>query len=81
MLFFPFLFSAEGLPRILRLIVPLITDNIKKIVRRLRLTSSKPFADDLDVNLFGTETETDSTNKDSEPIVLKHTKTKRICSK
>jgi hypothetical protein len=51
---------------------------VKNIGRRLRLSSSKPFADDLEVNLFGTETETDSTNKDSEPIVSKHTKTKNI---
>ena len=32
-----------------------ITDNIKKIVRRLRLSSSKPFGDDLELNMFGTE--------------------------
>jgi len=32
-----------------------ITDNIKKIVRRLRLSSSKPFRQDMEVNLFGSE--------------------------
>ena len=60
-----------------------ITDNIKKIVRRLRLSSSKPFGDDLDVNLFGTEedkdindADTDSKNNEYEHILLKHTKPK-----
>ena len=55
-----------------------ITDKIKKIVRRRRLSSSKPFGDDLEVNLFGTEedrdlndkhSKTDSSNTDYEPIV------------
>ena len=55
-----------------------ITDNIKKIVRRLKLSSSKPFEEALEVNLFGTEedrdlndkhSKTDSSNTDYEPIV------------
>ena len=43
-----------------------ITDNIKKIVRRLRLSSSKPFGDDLELNLFETEEDNDLNDRHSD---------------
>merc|ERR1712243_234059 len=51
-----------------------ITDNINKIVRRLRLSSPKPFGEALESNLFPSE----STDKTSEIYAKKHVEKEAI---